>query len=382
MKKVLVIDDARAIREEIVDILIFQKYEVFESCDALTGLQAAKNIKPDLIICDISQSEINGFSLLSEMKSEPLLTKIPFILVTEKLKVGKTESVSGFEKVNLIYKPFQTEELLSLIYNYLEKGKGNFEKKDLFSEQNPKNKVFYKLPNYILSPLTSILGFTELFEDSYPSTLSEINDIAKNVTNSTLLLKRNLENILTFVQLEIISSKYKMFNHLNSGFVLNPGQIISLTSRKISSCLGRNKDLVMSLSDAEVNISSENLEKIINELVDNAFRYSVSNTPVYINAISHNEFYIIDILNRTTGINSEVLEKLFSENYYINLFQEQNECKLGLIIAKRLVELHGGKFLIKNMNDNQTKISVKLKCNIQNKGLLELKEKYTVGVTI
>ncbi len=50
MKKILIVEDTQILREEICDILTFEKYKVFEAKDGLDGLKKSITILPDLIL--------------------------------------------------------------------------------------------------------------------------------------------------------------------------------------------------------------------------------------------------------------------------------------------------------------------------------------------
>lgn len=66
MAKILIIDDERMIRRTMKDVLEYEKYEVFEAEDGLSGLEMIKNNKFDLVFCDIKMPGIDGIEVLEK----------------------------------------------------------------------------------------------------------------------------------------------------------------------------------------------------------------------------------------------------------------------------------------------------------------------------
>ncbi len=99
---IVVIDDNPMDSRLIRRLLQAKKpYRVFEANSALDGLKQVKERLPDLVITDLTMPLMDGFTLLSELKSDPLTAKIPVIVVSakdltpedEKRLAGQTSSV-------------------------------------------------------------------------------------------------------------------------------------------------------------------------------------------------------------------------------------------------------------------------------------------------
>jgi len=81
-ERILVIEDEVSIREEIVDWLIFEGYDVFQARNGREGLAVAKQERPDLILCDVVMPEMDGHEVLLEVRSTPELVDTLFLFVT------------------------------------------------------------------------------------------------------------------------------------------------------------------------------------------------------------------------------------------------------------------------------------------------------------
>jgi two-component system, NtrC family, nitrogen regulation response regulator NtrX len=70
MPKILVIDDERSIRNTLKDILEYEKFEVDLAEDGIEGLEMAKNIKYDVILCDIKMPRMDGMEVLEKLMDD------------------------------------------------------------------------------------------------------------------------------------------------------------------------------------------------------------------------------------------------------------------------------------------------------------------------
>jgi DNA-binding response OmpR family regulator len=121
MKKILVIEDNKDVRENTADILEFANYEVMTAENGKIGVEMAKQYKPDVIVCDIMMPELDGFEVLEVLSKNSKTASIPFIFLT-----AKTEKIDMRKGMNLgaddyLTKPFSENELLEAIQSRLKK---------------------------------------------------------------------------------------------------------------------------------------------------------------------------------------------------------------------------------------------------------------------
>ena len=118
VKKVLTIDDQGGIRRLIRMTLEFEGHTVIEAMDAITGLQAVHDEKPDLILLGLNMPRIPGLELCRRLSHDPKLSAIPVILLTscedpEVRQRGREAGAKAF-----LTKPFSPVQLLDLIEEY------------------------------------------------------------------------------------------------------------------------------------------------------------------------------------------------------------------------------------------------------------------------
>lgn len=115
MKTVLVIEDDELIRDGILNILSSRGINAIAAVDGRSGLQLARDIIPDLILCDIRMPELNGYEVLSALRQDSRTAQIRLIFLTAENPLDLINlGANGY-----ITKPFTTAQLLSAIAPYL-----------------------------------------------------------------------------------------------------------------------------------------------------------------------------------------------------------------------------------------------------------------------
>jgi DNA-binding NarL/FixJ family response regulator len=82
MKKILVIEDEPEMRRNITTLLTFHDYQPIAAENGRTGVELARRERPDLVLCDVTMPELDGFGVLQALQSDPTLARIPFIFLT------------------------------------------------------------------------------------------------------------------------------------------------------------------------------------------------------------------------------------------------------------------------------------------------------------
>ena len=115
MKKILLIDDNREIRENTAEILELANYKVFTADNGKSGVEMALEHKPDLIICDIMMPVLDGYGVLHLLNQHPELHHTAFIFLSAKTEVGEIRKGMSLGADDYITKPFEGTELLNAV---------------------------------------------------------------------------------------------------------------------------------------------------------------------------------------------------------------------------------------------------------------------------
>ena len=106
MTKILVIEDQLEVRQNLEDILLLENYDVVTAVDGEQGLDLARKVLPDLILCDVMMPKLSGFEVLSSLRQDPQLATIPFILLTAKADHAAVREGMTLGADDYLTKPF------------------------------------------------------------------------------------------------------------------------------------------------------------------------------------------------------------------------------------------------------------------------------------
>ncbi|MGB4970214.1 MAG: response regulator [Saprospiraceae bacterium] len=121
MKKILIIEDNTEMRENITEILQLSGYHVFAAADGVLGVQAAREHKPDLILCDIMMPNLDGFGVLKILNHDELLKNTPLVFLTAKAEKEDFRKGMNLGAEDYLIKPFEDSDLLQVVENKLHK---------------------------------------------------------------------------------------------------------------------------------------------------------------------------------------------------------------------------------------------------------------------
>ena len=119
MQKVLVIDDSQTIRELATTVLSRSGYEVCTVAEGQSGIDLAEAKQPDLVLLDIAMPGLDGFEVLSHMRSRAATTAIPVLMITGSRSEDKVRMALALGAQGYVIKPFNITDLLGRIRRVL-----------------------------------------------------------------------------------------------------------------------------------------------------------------------------------------------------------------------------------------------------------------------
>ena len=117
MAKILVVDDAEFLRVRISKMLTGDGHEIVEAENGLKAVDTYKNIKPDLVLMDITMPEMDGLTALREIRKFDPKAKVIMLtalgqesVVLEAIKAGARD---------FVVKPFERERVMNAVTKIL-----------------------------------------------------------------------------------------------------------------------------------------------------------------------------------------------------------------------------------------------------------------------
>lgn len=115
MAKILVIEDEAELRANVARFLKAEGYEVVLAENGAAGVEAALAHMPNLIVCDITMPEMDGFGVLFSLRENVTTSNIPFIFLTASTRTYDRDFGVQLGANDYITKPFKLEQLLAAI---------------------------------------------------------------------------------------------------------------------------------------------------------------------------------------------------------------------------------------------------------------------------
>jgi signal transduction histidine kinase len=218
------------------------------------------------------------------------------------------------------------------------------------------------LPHELRTPLNGILAYGEmLVADAESLPPNEIAEMGQVIYDSGRRLERLIENFLIYAQLELLGSDPQKLHSLLRSQTPAAACVIEKHARDQAESAKRPADLALELQDVCVPISEEYLAKIVDELVQNAFKFSQPASPVRV-ALTNNspDTVTLTVEDHGRGLSTEHIVKIGAYMQFDRKMHEQQGLGLGLTICKRLTELHGGTLTIQSDQETSTTVTVKL----------------------
>ncbi|RMH69762.1 MAG: hybrid sensor histidine kinase/response regulator [Gemmatimonadetes bacterium] len=356
-KKILLIEDEATIRENVATMLEVSGYEAIEADNGLDGWKRIQEDPPDLIICDIMMPGMSGYDVLSAVQADPVLAQIPFIFLTAKTDRNHWRRGIEMGADDYLMKPFSGKELIAAI-------EARFTKVDTFRSKKDGDLVWnliHALPHEFRTPLTSILGFTQLLLEEYKTVDREdLHRMLETIYESADRLDRLVKNYLLYAQIEIALMDHEKMELVKKNITTGVASVVSYVAMNVAKAYGREEDLVLDVEPCTVQVSEKDLPKLVEEVISNAFKFSEAGTTVEVKSRNTETHFILDVTDHGRGMSRHQIDRIGAYVQFDRKLYEQKGLGLGLIIARRLTEIHGGHLSVQSEMGKYTTVTIQL----------------------
>lgn len=344
--KILLVDDADTFRQSVANLLRTRGHEVIEAADGLAGVKLARAHLPDVVVSDIVMSQVDGYAMTAVLRQHPTTADIPLVLITGDADLKGMRKGMTLGADDYIAKPFKMDELISALELRVQR------RRALRDEVEHKlaclgSDIGTRLPGELLKPLNSILDTSRaLAATGQTRTPEEIRELAQSVHNAGLRVERLAKNLFLHAQLELFGTNPVHLNALRQGHTTDADAVVSTRASQCAETSGRAGDLQLKTTSASAAIAQALLAKLAEELISNAFQYSSADTPVTVQCYDDGHDFLLTVSDRGRGMTPEQVASLNQSAPAKRPSSEPQVTGLGLPIARRLAELHGGKLLL------------------------------------
>jgi len=358
MNKILIIEDEELLRQSTRFALQRKGYEMHEAADGAAGIEMARRILPDLIICDINMDRMDGYAVLEAVRHDPATATVPFILMTgmgdpETMRRGMNLGADDY-----LDKPFTSAQLYSAVVARLKKTQVMRETAER-KLADLRTNLSLALPHEMITPLNGIFGLAQLLSTEAASlTPEEVAEYGTNILESAERLHRTVRNFVLYGQLELQASDAAAVAALGQAVTATVAQVIESRARHIAHRAGRADDLRLDLAEGAVAVGLDLLTSLVEALLENAFKFSPARSEVFVSAKRSDTAYVVAITDHGLGMEPAQIAQIGAYAQFNRRQNEQQGSGLGLAIARRIVELHGGQLTITSQKGQGTTVTI------------------------
>lgn len=243
-----------------------------------------------------------------------------------------------------------------------------FEKSRMYEEliqlNDLKNKFLGIAAHDLRSPIGVVKNFIILFLNGY---LGEIDEKQREVLNT---MDKNCDRMLNLIH-NILD-----FSAIESGNLELKLEALDLhkffhTYESMTKSLAEKKQIELKLDIElklpEINVDSNRIMQVLDNLVTNAIKFSYPNTTVTLSARKSDGSVEISVADQGQGIPENEISKIFKEFSKTSVRPTGGEKStgLGLAIVRRIIEAHNGSIIVDSIVGKGTTFTIKLPINNQ-----------------
>lgn len=367
MTKILLIEDEKILRGEVVEWLMLEGFDVVSAADGIEGVEAAVKHQPDLIISDITMPRLDGHGVLLEVRANPATAHISFIFVTARAAYDDVRFGMDLGADDYITKPFTRLELLNAIQVRLDK-KIATERKFMAEVQHLqqaleqeheqrmfKAKLVAMFSHDFRNPLTSIMASNSFLRD-YSDRMDETRRLThfNRVEGAVRQLLQMLDDMLVVAQMETGNLDFNPTHMKIGGLIQSVVDEFQAMHQETHHIVYQNRLPATVMADARL------IQHIVANLISNAIKYSPNGSEVYVSLESQGGQCILKVKDQGIGIPEGDQQRLFSEFQRASNVGMVRGTGLGLAIVKQAAELHGGSVQLDSQVDAGTIVTVRI----------------------
>ena len=366
---VLVVDDEPKICQLLEQLLTAKGCTVRMAHDGLDGLSQFQRQPADVVITDLKMPKLSGYELLRELKHlDPLLNVVVITAypsvdgAVEAMKTGACDFITkpfDIGQVQAIL--FRCQQRLSLTRQLRHAGEGMLKLEELnrrLGELNDlKSQFLAAISHEINTPLCLMSEWIYLLADQSLGQLSTDQQHAVDVLISAYArLQRLLQQLIDLMHgADIVLTRQAV-------------TVEALLQEALATVGGRAEaraiEIVCRLPEAPapMELDRSRCTAVLEYLLDNAVKFNHDRGKVQVEITPAPDYIQIRIADTGIGIPPEELERVFAPFYQVDrrLNRAYEGAGVGLTLARRYVELHGGQLSLTSEVGSGTTVSFTL----------------------
>jgi two-component system, sensor histidine kinase and response regulator len=352
--RLLVIEDESELRALLVGTLEGDDHQVDEAADGTKGLALAQESRPDLVLCDILMEGLDGYGVLAGLRQDPGTALIPVIFLTgvggeDALRKGMNLGADDY-----LMKPVTGERLVQAVRARLNRSALVRQEAERRLEELRTELARSLLPHELLTPLTAVIGLSSLLMEEGAVEAGDVREVARGIFRSGQRLEEMIAKLLVYAELQSsgLGAVATRLDMSEAAAVLAGG------ARSKAGRADREGDVTIQMEAFAGPVSSDHLRVLVEELVENALKFSKPHSRVIVQSRLEGEAWVLSVTDRGRGMTQEQSAGVRHHAPLLRRHQEEPALGLGLTIVNRLVGLYGGNVAFETTPGHGTTVTV------------------------
>lgn len=342
--RILIVDDNADMRGYLRHLL-GGRWQVETAPDGVVAMEHIRQRLPDLVIADVMMPVMDGFGLLSAIRSNAASEKLPVMLLSA--RAGEEASSEGLRAGadDYIIKPFSARELLARVESRLAQARMHAAERharETAEQANRARDIFFTMLSHELrTPLMAVLAWTALLKDNRLDPGEAVHAL-ELIDRNARVQRRLVDDLLDISR--IVTGRLRIDPRPVASLAQTIGIVVD-SFRPAALAKNLAVETALETGAGTVNGDSERLQQVVWNLLSNAIRFTPPGGWIQLRYARRGEHVELLVRDSGQGIAPEELPHLF-ERYWQGVSRERRSqglgLGLGLAIAHRIIELHGG----------------------------------------
>jgi signal transduction histidine kinase len=356
MARVLLIDDDDALRELHAELLGAAGHQTMQAASGAAGIEAIRSARPDLVLCDVGMSGMDGYAVLQAVRADPQLASTPFLFLTGLDARHHFRAAMSLGADDYLAKPVREHDLVAAVEARLTRRAAERRESERHIAELRRS-VSFLLPHELRTPLTVILGGSEMIRELHQEmTSEEIGEMATAISKAAQRLHRMVENYLLHVGMElerltVAESPPRAMSGATGADLVRDAAHAQAREH------GRGQDIQFVLADATLPLAEPYARKVVSELVDNALKFSEAGAPIKVAFTTSGQGVALSVADAGRGMTVDQIREVGAFRQFNRAVFEQQGSGLGLILVKGIIEASGGAFDLRSVMGEGTTVS-------------------------
>jgi signal transduction histidine kinase len=368
---VLLIDDQQFVGEAMRRLLADAEDLAFHFCaDPLEAIGTANEIGPTVILLDLVMPGADGLELLRELRSNEATAETPIVVLSTKEDARVKRDAFANGASDYIVKLPDRVELLARVRYHSGACINQRRRNQIAAALRASQRALAERVSQLQAALEEIELLQQAKSDFYSMVTHDLRNPAGNIRVATkMLLEGKAEPLMPkqrqFVEIAAnageklmrLINDYLDFAKIDAGYLhldREPTDLAVVASRAAA-----NAELQASVKSQKLRVDvpedgvladadGEKLEQTLENLLSNAIKYTAEKGTVTLSLRADGDHARFTVADTGAGISPELIPTLFAKYHRLSgdATREASGTGLGLLIAKEIVEAHGGQITV------------------------------------